>query len=37
VDQLLGLVVEGALIARDYAASLEGGEMPPPSSWLPQE
>ena len=31
MDQLLGLVVEGALIARDYAASLEGGEKPPPS------
>ncbi len=36
VDRLLGLVVEGALIARDYAASLAGGGGAPPASWLPQ-
>jgi Putative bacterial sensory transduction regulator len=35
VDQLLGLVVEGALIARDYAASLGREPDSHPSSWLP--
>jgi hypothetical protein len=35
VDQTLGLVVEGALVARDYAASLAGDDVPPPASWLP--
>jgi len=36
VDRLLGLVVEGALIARTYAASPAGGEEPPPAGWLAQ-
>jgi hypothetical protein len=36
VDRLLGLVVEGALFARQYAASPAGGEEPPPAGWLAQ-
>jgi hypothetical protein len=35
VDRLLGLVVEGALIARQYAAGLAGDAEPPPAGWLP--
>jgi hypothetical protein len=37
VDRLLGLVVEGALIARDYAASLSPATADrSPQGWLPE-
>jgi hypothetical protein len=36
VDRLLGLVVEGALIARQYAARPADDEQSPPAGWLGQ-
>jgi hypothetical protein len=36
VDRLLGLITEGAVAVRDYAARVRGGVSAEPSGWLPE-
>lgn len=36
VDRLLGLIAEGAVAVRDYAARARGGVTAEPSAWLPE-